>query len=257
MGLSYFLQSANILDEEAYAAARQGLDMGQPDEPAWSDGMPQHPGTNVEYVFFDSDEVQPFEEVILDTSPETYAFASSDDNAIQSADQDSAGGFLLSEEIIQCDAILPDLEPEVKLRPGVDLPTAEATSEDDFGRTGHVSYLDISQSRAFDGDSAGQLAFLGQASADTGAATSASSSRQKPKRSPPRLRHVGKSVSATAYFDIDIKDIKMYYTKIGDCLLCGNRYHGAQSASRHIKLSHMKLRNYQCPQCPLMFQVFF
>ena len=60
--------------------------------------------------------------------------------------------------------------------------------------------------------------------------------------------------SATQYFDIDIADIKKYYTNKGECLLCGNIYFSSATARRHIKLSHMKLRDYKCPQCFLTFQ---
>jgi len=53
---------------------------------------------------------------------------------------------------------------------------------------------------------------------------------------------------ATQYFSIDINDIKKYYTSKGECLLCGNVYYSSATARRHIKLSHMKLREFSCPQ---------
>ena len=59
---------------------------------------------------------------------------------------------------------------------------------------------------------------------------------------------------ATEYFNIDINDIKKYYTNKGECLLCGNIYFSSATAKRHIKLSHMKLREFSCPQCFLSFQ---
>jgi hypothetical protein len=59
---------------------------------------------------------------------------------------------------------------------------------------------------------------------------------------------------ATQYFSIDINDIKKYYTNKGECLLCGNVYYSSATARRHIKLSHMKLREFSCPQCLLSFQ---
>ena len=60
---------------------------------------------------------------------------------------------------------------------------------------------------------------------------------------------------ATEYFgDIDVSDLKKYYTSKGECLLCGNLYFSAATAKRHIKLSHLKLREFKCPQCFLSFQ---
>jgi len=60
--------------------------------------------------------------------------------------------------------------------------------------------------------------------------------------------------AAIQYFNIDIKDIDKYYDNQGYCKLCNNKYFSASSAKRHIKLSHLKLREYECRKCNLNFQ---
>ena len=53
-----------------------------------------------------------------------------------------------------------------------------------------------------------------------------------------------------AYFNIDVNQIENYYTSQGECLICSNKYASKKNAIRHIKLSHLKLREFVCPICP-------
>ena len=60
--------------------------------------------------------------------------------------------------------------------------------------------------------------------------------------------------AALQYFNIDIKDIDKYYDNQGYCKLCNNKYFSSGSAKRHIKLSHLKLREFECRKCNINFQ---